>query len=289
MKTELRSTLSFFPGIKRPEKTQAPDILEVYPDLKRLKEEGRLPRHIAIILDGNGRWAQEHGLPVEEGHRAGARATKELMKMCTNLGSDISLWILSQDNIAKRSDQEIRNIYQIFEENLGELVEQAQLIGGRILHIGDLDGLPGHVRLKLKNAQRKTRKNTGPTVSLAMNYSEKSQLVSLAEQANRDPKGVDYTDDRRIERMMYGKGVVRPADLIIRTGKVQRLSGFGRPFLGEESELSFPQVFLPDFTPDLFHDILVNDYVYRIRTLGGRPTEKPQEVQLSRNGHSSAH
>lgn len=227
-------------------------ILEQYPDLQEIKEKNKLPNGIAIILDGNGRWAQERGLPTYEGHKAGAEAAKKLMRACVDLGIDLSLWILSPDNISKRSPKEVRGIYKIFQENIGLLVKTAQEENGKIIHVGEKDGLPGDIRLALRRAQWRTRNNTGQKLGLAINYDQEKFVKGLANGTN--PKE---------------QSEITPADIVIRTGKVQRLSGFGLPFVGNNSELYFPDVYLPDLNEQHIHDILV-DFANRTRTLGGR-------------------
>lgn len=265
----------------------APSMLELHPDLAPLKDAGLLPGHMAFILDGNGRWAKERGLPTKEGHRAGADAAKRIMRMCSNLGINVSLWILSPDNIQKRSPEEIHDIYDIFKNNIRELTEEAQKQNGRIIHIGELEGLPGYIRLELRKAQAKTRKNTENIVGLALNYSGKMQNVALAEGGQRARRDTDFRKNGTIESLMFGGGLIKPADIIVRTGKVQRLSGFAEPFLGCETELDFPDVYLPDYNEENLYKTLIR-FSKTTRTLGGRPTTEPQTFTLSQNGHTPA-
>lgn len=251
MKIELRHGLPI-PRFRGEQPAARKTILEQYPDLQQLKEQGKLPNGIAIILDGNGRWAQEHGLPTNEGHRAGAEAAKKLMHACVDLNIDLSMWILSPDNISKRSPEEVRGIYKIFQENVGLLVKTAQEENGKIIHVGDRSGLPGDIRLALRRAQWRTRHNTGQKLGLAINYDQEKFVRGIANGTN--PKE---------------QSEITPSDIVIRTGKVQRLSGFGLPFVGSNSELYFPDAYLPDLNEQHIHDILV-DFANRTRTFGGR-------------------
>lgn len=227
-------------------------ILDTHPELQALKDNGQLPNGIAIILDGNGRWAQERGLPVNDGHKAGSEATKTVMYASADLGIDLSMWILSPDNIEKRSPEEIKGIYKIFKENVNLLIRTAQEKNGKIIHVGETDGIPGDIRLALRRAQWKTRKNTGQRLGVAINYDQERYIQSM--------KNGNIPDAQR---------EIKPADIVIRTGKVQRLSGFGLPFVGSNSELFFLDIYLPDLNEDHISDILV-DFAHRIRTFGGR-------------------
>jgi undecaprenyl diphosphate synthase len=258
--------------VKKPEHQQPLNIIDLYPDIRRLHETGALKgKHVAIILDGNSRWAQEHALSTFEGHKAGAETGKILMRACRDLGMDVSLWILSPNNITKRSREETEGIFKILDDSIGELVKEAEKSKGRIIHVGEMAGLPLKIKLDLWRAQRRTKNNTGNKVILAINYSQDMQMKSLAEKVRKKKRETNFRSSETVRSMMYGNGEIRPADVLIRTGKVQRLSGFGPPFVGDETELFFPNLFLPDFTLEQFKDVLI-EYSNRLQTqtLGGR-------------------
>ncbi|MFI5265279.1 MAG: polyprenyl diphosphate synthase [Candidatus Levyibacteriota bacterium] len=244
------------------------------PVIREMYEAGKFKgKKIAVILDGNGRWAEEHGLSVTEGHKAGAEATKAIMQACKDLEMDVSLWILSPNNLAKRSRKELKGIDKILRSQMGELVNEADRSNGRIMHVGETYGLSLRLRYQLWRAQRKTKNNTGPVLGLAVNYGGIEQIKRIAKRANREKRGTNYDAEGKIESMMYGGGVIKPVDILIRTGKVKRLSGLEKPFTGDHTELFFPDVYLPDFDLEIFEEILI-DFDKRTRTLGGR------------NGHS---
>lgn len=259
--------LSLTPNPKPEVKTQPKSFLELYPDIKDLMSQGKLPRHIGFILDGNGRWAKEQGLPVEEGHKTGAEAAKRVIKACSELGIDLSVWILSPDNIKKRSRGEIRNIYNVLGKNMDKLIDEALEHNSRIIHAGETKGLPLNIKYKLWQAQRKTKEKTGPVLTLAINYSGDKQLISLANKARGSRRKFQSIEE--VSRLMYGDGDIKPCDLIIRTGGDKRMSGFQEPFLNNGTELLFTDTYLPGFTDEEFHDILIN-YTARNKTHGGR-------------------
>lgn len=247
--------------------------------IREMHDAGKFKgKKVAVILDGNGRWATEHSLSVTQGHEAGAGATKIIMKACAELEMDLSLWILSPNNLAKRSREELRGIDGILRNQMKELIDEAQKFNVRIVHIGETDGLSLRLRYQLWQAQKKTKDNTGPILGLAVNYGGDEQIKSIAKQANREKRGTNYDTPGKIESMMYGGGLIKPVDILIRTGKLERVSGLEKPFMGDKTELFFPDVYLPDFTLKGFEEILI-DFDSRTRTLGGRnghdATNKP--------------
>ncbi len=228
----------------------------------------RLPQHIAVIMDGNGRWAKKRRLPRIAGHRAGIRAVRQAVEACARLGVPyLTLYAFSVENW-KRPHTEIQLLMALLREYLkkeiGELNEQNISLGV----IGRIGELPRPVQRDLQNALGKTRRNTGMRLTLALNYGARTELVdaarALAEQSKRN--GSVNIDEDTFSRHLYTRGLPDP-DLLIRTSGELRLSNF-LLWQAAYSEIWVTDTLWPDFTQkDLFQAII--DYQKRERRYGG--------------------
>lgn len=228
----------------------------------------RLPQHIAVIMDGNGRWAKKRRLPRIAGHRAGIRAVRQAVEACARLGVPyLTLYAFSVENW-KRPHTEIKLLMALLREYLkkeiGELNKQNISLGV----IGRIDELPKPVQRDLQNALEKTRRNTGMRLTLALNYGARTELVdavrSLAEQLKRN--GNVAIDEASFSDYLYTRGLPDP-DLLIRTSGEMRLSNF-LLWQVAYSEIWVTETLWPDFTQkDLFQAII--DYQKRERRYGG--------------------
>jgi undecaprenyl diphosphate synthase len=237
--------------------------------LDRLAPEA-LPRHIAIIMDGNGRWARQRGLPRVEGHRAAIRAVRESLEAAARLELEaLTLYAFSTENW-KRPRWEVRTLMALLKEYLAKELRTMVDNNVRFRPIGRLTELEPEIQDGLRNAVEATRSNTGLVFQIALNYSGRAELVDLARAAaaaGRDRSlGPDSIDEAWVSEHLVTAGVPDP-DLLIRTSGELRISNFLLWQIAY-AELHFTPVLWPDFTTrDLI--LAVADYARRERRYGG--------------------
>ena len=236
-----------------------------------MENERIIPRHVAIIMDGNGRWAKQHGLERVEGHRAGAIAVKNLVESMKHTGIQyLTLYAFSTENW-KRSKEEVDALMELLAEfidaNLSLLMEN----NVRLLVSGRIEGLPEKAREKLKDAIRKSSVNTGGTVIFALNYGGRAEIADAAKKiADKVLKGeivTEQIDEKLFAQNLYLPDVPDP-DLLIRTSGELRLSNF---LLWE---LSYAEIYVTDtYWPDFDLAELnkaIDAFQKRNRRYGGR-------------------
>ncbi len=237
--------------------------------LDRLAQES-LPRHIAIIMDGNGRWARQRGLPRVEGHRAGIRAVRDTVEAAARLELEVlTLYAFSTENW-KRPRWEVRTLMGLLKEYLAKELRTMVENNVRFRPIGRLGELEAEIQDGLRHAVEATATNTGLVFQIALNYSGRAELVDLIREAaaagrktTLDPETVDET---WVDRHLATAGIPDP-DLLIRTSGELRISNFLLWQLAY-AELHFTPVLWPDFTTrDLI--LAVADYARRERRYGG--------------------
>ena len=239
-----------------------------------------VPAHVAIIMDGNGRWAQKRGLPRSSGHAAGTEALRDIIRASDDWGiKALSIYAFSTENWA-RSKEEVNALMGLllkyFKSEIDELDEKNVCI--RIL--GDVDGLPDAQREAVISAMERTKDNTGLKLNIALNYGGHAELTRAAKLIARDVADgkltVDQITDQTIEDHLYTAGIPN-VDLLIRTSGEMRTSNF-LPWQLAYAEMIFDPVYWPDF--DRAH--YLNDlriYASRNRRFGGVQEEQP-EVKL---------
>ena len=230
----------------------------------------KIPAHIAVIMDGNGRWAREHGLERLFGHESGAETIREITRECSRLGvRRLTLYAFSADNW-KRPAPEISGLMSLL---AGYLVrERAEIMDNniRFTAIGRLDQLPEDVRLEVDRTTSMSASNTGMVLSLALAYGGRSEIVDAVRRLARDVKegrvAPDDIDERSIGRYLYDPEAPDP-DLLIRTGGDLRVSNF---LLWQISytELWVTPVKWPEFTKERLHEA-IREYSGRDRRFGG--------------------
>jgi undecaprenyl diphosphate synthase len=230
----------------------------------------RLPRHVAVIMDGNGRWARQRGLPRIEGHRRGVQSVRSTIEECCRLGiGQLTLYCLSIENW-KRPKAELDFLMALLHEYL--LAERAEIMEQKIRFttIGRRDGLPDSVLAEIDENIRLSRDNNGMVLCLAINYGGRTELVDacrgLAERAQRGELAPDAIDEAAISGALYTVGMADP-DLLIRTAGEMRVSNF---LLWQISyaELWVTDKCWPDFDTELLRQAL-RDYAGRTRRFGG--------------------
>ena len=236
-----------------------------------MSEFVKLPRHVAIIMDGNGRWAKKHKLKVALGHRNGVEALRSIIRESSDLGIEaLSLYAFSTENW-KRDPQEVEALMalmlEFFFSEIDELDEKNVCI--RIL--GDKDGLPEKQRQALINAENRTERNTGLKLNIAINYGGRAEIVraarALAQKAVSGEIKPEDIDEAAIARELYTK-YLPDVDLMIRTSGEMRLSNF-LLYQCAYAEFMFPTVLWPDFDLAAYHEAL-HAFGNRERRFGGR-------------------
>ena len=225
----------------------------------------KLPQHIAIIMDGNGRWAEQRGLPRLEGHRQGARVAQRVVETCIDYGIPyLTLYAFSTENW-KRPRKEIDALFQILEEKLDEGAAYAMEKGIRLYHLGRLDGLSPEAKRKIKKLLEMTRENRRLALCLAFNYGGRDEIVEAARHLVLSGTPASAIDEAVFSQYLYTAGIPDP-DLIIRTGGEKRLSNF-LIWQSAYSEIYFTPILWPDFSQEEFDKALV-DYAGRQRRFG---------------------
>lgn len=230
---------------------------------------GRIPRHIAIIMDGNGRWAGRRGLPRMVGHRYGAEAVRRVVERCGRLGVEVlTLYSFSLENW-KRPRAEVEALMGLCVEYLGQEREQLVRENMRMRVIGRREGLPAEVVRAIEETEEATRGATGPTLCLAINYSGRAEIVDaarrLAARAARGEVEAGAIDERAVEAELTTAGLPDP-DLLIRTAGERRISNFLLWQIGY-SEIHITETLWPDFDGGSL-DAAVIDYASRERRFG---------------------
>jgi len=239
-------------------------------------DPNRLPAHIAIIMDGNGRWAKKRNLPRAAGHKAGVEAVRITVETCTRLGIQaLTLYAFSAENW-KRPRAEVDMLWRLLRVYLRRELPEILSNGIRFTCMGRLDGLPPQVREELQNTIDATARNTGMRLNVAINYSGRAELVdainAIVEDARLEGRLRDLRiDEEAIAARLYTADLPDP-DLLIRTSGEMRISNFLLWQIAY-AELYVTDTLWPDFRRmDLLHAVL--DYQKRDRRFGGLSPER---------------
>ncbi|MUM76115.1 di-trans,poly-cis-decaprenylcistransferase [Pseudodesulfovibrio sp. F-1] len=206
------------------------------------------PTHVAIIMDGNGRWAKQRGLPRTEGHRAGTEAARAVVTRCRELGVGyLTLYTFSKENWARPKD-EVRTLFDLLTTFLTR--EESSLVKQsiRLKVLGELEDMPLAVRQALKHVMRRTAHCEAMTLNLALNYSGRDEIVRAAKALLAKGVAPEAVTEERFEAELWTAGQPDP-DLIIRTSGEQRLSNY-LLYQCAYAEFYFTDTYWPDFTPD---------------------------------------
>ena len=228
-----------------------------------------IPRHIAIIMDGNGRWAKERGLPRLEGHRAGAESVREVMEACIELGVEyLTLYAFSSENWS-RPATEVSALMTLLDRFLNEKAKDLDRQNVRLLAIGQLDRLPAKTRALIERIQARTANNTKMTLVLALSYGGREEIVAAARSLATDAVAgkISSTDiDAELFASRLQTARIPDPDLLVRTSGEMRVSNF---LLWQISyaEIIIVNKFWPDFRQrDLAE--AVQEYQRRHRRFG---------------------
>jgi undecaprenyl diphosphate synthase len=224
------------------------------------------PRHVAIIADGNRRWARERGLPVLAGHVQGIEAIRPIVRRARDRGVEtLSVYTFSTENWARPED-EVSGLFGLIDGAVRQYTDELVSEGVRVRVIGRLHEAPSDVQRSIRSAEDRTSAGSRLTLNICFNYSGRAEIVDAARAlvaARADPQAIDET---HFAEYLYTSG--QPdVDLIIRTGGDQRTSNF-LLWQAAYAELVFSDKFWPDFDPDDF-DAALAEYVRRERRFGG--------------------
>jgi undecaprenyl diphosphate synthase len=234
--------------------------------LKRI-DQTQLPRHVAVIMDGNGRWARQRRLPRVAGHRAGIESVREIVEVSARLGLEVlTLYAFSVENW-KRPRTEVRTLMSLLKEYIRRELDRLVRGNIRFLTIGRMDGLAQSVRRELERAMDKTSCNTGMTLNVALNYGGRAELVDAFNKLLERQNGhrIVVTEDL-ITQSLYTAGIPDP-DLLIRTSGEMRLSNF-LLWQVAYSEIYVTPTYWPDFRRRHLFEALL-EYQTRERRYGG--------------------
>jgi undecaprenyl diphosphate synthase len=226
----------------------------------------RIPRHVAVIMDGNGRWAKERGLSRLEGHEAGTENIRRILSRAAEIGiRHLTLWAFSTENW-RRPKEEVEGLMRILGSAIDSETAELHKQGAQLRHIGDLEALQPDLRQSVLDAIELTKDNDRIVLTLAFNYGGRQELVHAISNMIRDGVDPESVDEAIVERYLYMPDLP-DADLIVRTSGEWRLSNF-LLWQSAFSELYFTPRYWPDFGPDDL-DAAVLDYSQRERRFGG--------------------
>lgn len=239
-----------------------------------LPKATKIPNHIAMVLDGNRRWARSRGLSVSEGHKAGYKAVYELAKASRDLGvHTFTAWALSTENWRERSKGEVKAIFMLAQKALDMVEKEAQKEGVRFVHVGRKDRLPADLVKKLIDLEEKTKKNKKHILNLALDYGGNDEIIRATQKIIKDKVPAEKIDEALFASYLDTAGQPYPyVDLFIRTGGEMRTSGL-MPFQTFYAEFYWERDHLPDFTPEKMRTAVL-DYSRRRRRFGGNDKEE---------------
>lgn len=225
----------------------------------------KIPTHVAIIMDGNGRWARARGLPRFMGHRQGTENIRRVLEACVEFGVKVlTIYAFSTENWA-RPDEEVRGLMRILEETIQREVPELNKNGVQLRHLGRLEGLSPQLQQAVRDAIELTRHNERLILNVAFNYGGRAEIADAVTQLLRDGIAPENVDEQLLSRYLYTDGLPDP-DLVIRTGGEMRLSNF-LIWQAAYAEYYATPVFWPDFDKHELYRALVA-YGQRQRRFG---------------------
>lgn len=236
-----------------------------------MDENTYLPKHIAIIMDGNRRWARERGLNVSDGHKRGAETLENIARYCNNIGiKHLTVYAFSTENW-KRAKEEVGALMNILRFYLDKFSKQADTENMRIKVLGDVTALDNGIQKSIASAIERTKNNTGLTFNIALNYGGRAEIIKAIKDIAKDVKDgvidIDDISESTVDSKLYTVGQPDP-DLLIRTSGEIRTSNF-LPWQLVYSEFYFVQKYWPDFN-ETDIDEAIKVYQKRNRKFGGK-------------------
>lgn len=235
-------------------------------DLSKAKTKAKIPKHIAIILDGNRRWARKKSLPVNEGHKEGAKNLERIVEHCRKLGvKHLTVYALSTENWRKRAKKEVEGIFGLLIRIVKEKKEEYRKRGIKLTVLGNFQAFPLKVRRAIEEMLKIVKKHERMKCNIALNYGARDEIIRAIQNMVKDGVKPSEVNEELVNQYLYTKDAPDP-DLIIRTGGELRLSNF---LLWQLSyaELYFTDTLWPDFGPKEL-DKAILEYNKRKRRFG---------------------
>jgi len=235
-----------------------------------MEKEMIIPNHIAIIMDGNRRWAKKRLLPTNFGHKEGAQRLEDIAKYCKKIGVRyLTVYAFSTENW-KRSEEEVGYLMNLLADSIMDFDKRFEGDDIRIKLVGDINGLPQRLQDGIRHIEEKTKNKSGLTVNVAINYGGRAEIISATKKIAEDYKNgvinsLEDINEEMISNYIYTKGDPDP-DLIIRTAGEVRMSGF-LTWQGVYSEMYFTDTLWPDFKDDEL-DKAIQEFNNRKRNFG---------------------
>lgn len=234
-------------------------------------EQENFPKSIAIIMDGNRRWAKERGMPVSFGHKEGAKTLEKIVRYANKIGiQNITVYAFSTENW-KRAEDEVKTLMMLFQSYLDDYSKRADSENIKVKIIGSRDGLSEKMKDSIEKCMERTKDNTGIIFNIALNYGGRDEIVkavkNIAKQVKEDKINIEEINENTISENLYTKGQPDP-DLLIRTSGELRLSNF-LPWQLVYSEFLFVDKYWPDFTEEDL-DEAIRIYQKRNRKFGAK-------------------
>jgi undecaprenyl diphosphate synthase len=227
--------------------------------------ESRIPAHIAIIMDGNGRWAKARNLPRLAGHRAGTENLRRILNACVEFGiKTLTIWAFSTENW-RRPQEEVHGLMDILEQVIDRELAEMHKNGVRLRHLGRLEGIADHLQTKVRHAVELTRNNERITLNVAFNYGGKAEILDAVKRIIADGVRPEDVDENLFAGYLSTAGQPDP-DMIIRTGNESRISNF-MLWQGAYAEWYFTPILWPDFDKEELRKAL-DEYARRERRFG---------------------
>ena len=228
-----------------------------------------MPRHIAIIMDGNRRWAKAQGKPASFGHKAGAKTLEKIVRYANKIGLEyITVYAFSTENW-KRTEEEVKALMTLLQSYLDDYSKRADTENIRVKILGNISALAPGMQKSIYNCMERTKDNTGVTFNIALNYGGRDELVkaikNIAQEVKEGKIDIQDISEEMVSNNLYTKGEPDP-DLLIRTSGELRLSNF-LPWQLVYSEFLFIEKNWPDFTEEDLDNAIV-EYEKRTRKFG---------------------
>jgi undecaprenyl diphosphate synthase len=235
-----------------------------------MEHNANLPQHIAIIMDGNGRWAIRRKLPRIDGHKQGAQVARQVVETLIDYKIPyVTLFVFSTENW-NRPQEEINGLFELLEYHVEQGLKTAEEKGARIRHLGSLDGLPKTVQEAVAKAVSITKDNRNINLNLAFNYGSRDEIIEAVKSVIMSGIPACRVDQDLFSHYLYSEDLPDP-DLIVRTGGEMRLSNF-LLWQAAYAEIYFTRVLWPDFEKNEL-DKAILSYCRRQRRFGRLPSE----------------
>ncbi len=228
-----------------------------------------MPKHIAIIMDGNRRWAKAKGIPVSYGHKEGAKTLEKIVRYANKIGLEyITVYAFSTENW-KRAEDEVKSLMMLLQSYLDDYSKRADTENIKVKILGDISALSIGMQKSIQKCMERTKNNTGVTFNIALNYGGRDELIKatkkIANQVKKNEIQIEDITEELISNNLYTKGEPDP-DLLIRTSGEQRLSNF-LPWQLVYTEFLFIDKHWPDFNEEDLDDAII-EYQKRTRKFG---------------------